>query len=215
MDDGSVERAQYRQQMLISLNREIARQLLQGLDCAAGADAPDSDCEQAEAQDDFDRLAATLSSDAKTAAPSALPQHIEDVPVRNAEADALATTSTTGPSGDVAMCADATAAMFDAPTMGNAPADVTMQEAETHAVTTDAPTIVLFLRRGTSPYTLPVYINASASVQELEALLQAYRVHPSKHVLLVGGAPIRRDASLASQGIQDRTVIVYQANSER
>ena len=227
VDDSCIDRVQYLQQLLISLNREIARQLLQGpLDTAASADAPApaaDDTEQAEAQDDIDRLAATLSPDTENAALSALsPQPASDVCRRNDETaatvhNAATAASVTDPIGDVVMCAPSEPPPLNdvAPSVDNAPADVSMQYEEPHATTNDAQNIVLFLRLARSTDTFPVYINASASVEELEALLQTYRFHPSKHVLLVMGAPIRRDATLASQGIDDRTMIVYQEKSEQ
>ena len=190
------------------------------LDAAASADAPalaTDDTEQAEAQDDIDRLAATLSPDTENAALSALsPQPASDVYRRNDETaatvhNAATAASATDPIGDVVMCAPSE----PPPSVDNAPADVSMQYEEPHATTNDAQNIVLFLRLARSTDTFPVYINASASVEELEALLQTYRFHPSKHVLLVRGASIRRDATPASQGIDDRTVIVYQEKSEQ
>ena len=131
--------------------------------------------------------------------------------------NAATAASVTDPIGDVVMCAPSEPPPLNdvAPSADNAPADVSMQYEEPHATTNDAQNIVLFMRLATSTNTFPVYINASASVEDLEALLQTYRFHPSKHVLLVMGAPIRRDATLASQGIDDRTMIVYQEKSEQ
>ena len=144
VDDSSVDRAQYLQQLLISLNREIARQLLQGpLDCAAGADAlaaPEPGCDRAEAQDDLDQVAAALDPDAMLITASA---------VTSAAAD-------TG--GVVVMCGHANAPTVNnvAPPVENTPADVSMQEAEPPA--SDSTPIMLFVRRATSSDTLPVYI---------------------------------------------------------
>ena len=70
----NVERVHYHQQLLIALNREVARQLLQGpLHSFTASDlsaVPEPDVDQLEAQDDLERLAATLAPDAPTAASS-------------------------------------------------------------------------------------------------------------------------------------------------
>ena len=168
VDDSSVNRAQYLQQLLISLNREIARQMLQGpLVCAAGADAlaaPEPDCDRAEAQDLY-QVEGALDPKAMLTTASAV----------TSAADAV---------GDVVMCGHANAPTVNnvAPPVDNAPADVSMQEAEPWA--SDSTTIMLFVRRATSSDTLPVYIGANASVDELEAQLQTYHINASKYVLL-------------------------------
>ena len=123
----------------------------------------------------------------------------------------------TGPVGDIVMSASTVPTLNNiALPIDSATADVAMLEAEPRATTGEAQNIVLFMRRSTNSDTMPVYIRAGASVEELEALLQqSYCIHPSKHVLLVGDAPLLRDATLASQGIRDRMVIVLQATSAR
>ena len=195
VDDSSVNRAQYLQQLLISLNREIARQMLQGpLVCTDALAAPEPECDRAEAQDLY-QVEGALDPKAMLTTASAV----------TSAADAV---------GDVVMCGHANApTVNNAPPVDNAPADVSMQEAEPWA--SDSTTIMLFVRRATSSDTLPVYIGANASVDELEAQLQTYHINASKYVLLFGGAPLRRDATLAAQGIHARSVIVYHAQSER
>ena len=150
-----------------------------------------------EAQDDLDQVAAARDPDATLITASA---------VTSAAADA---------GGDVVMCGHANEPTVNnvAPPVDNTPADVSMQEAEPPA--SDSTTIMLFVRRATSSDTLPVYIGANASVDELEAHLQTYCINASNYVLLFGGAPLRRDTKLAAQGIHARSVIVYHAKSER